>query len=92
VNVAKKSHSNHSIAKGMMWVSHITTVSLMMVVPILIGWGADVYFDILPWLTLVGALFGMSSGLYQLLKLANPSTGSKSSNSKADSKPSRHRK
>lgn len=59
------------MAIAMQWVSQITSVSLMMVLPSLGGWWCDKQFGTEPWLLVAGALLGMTLGmttLYQLVK------------------------
>ncbi|WP_145057873.1 AtpZ/AtpI family protein [Lignipirellula cremea] len=54
----------------MAWTSRITTISMTMITPALIGYALDQWLGWLPWLTLLGAVFGMTAGMLQLLKIA----------------------
>ena len=68
------------MATAMRWVSAVTTVSLEMVVPAVLGVWLDKRLDTSPWLTVVGALLGLGTGMTHLLKIAgSPATGQESS-------------
>jgi F0F1-type ATP synthase assembly protein I len=53
---------------AMAWVSKITSCSLMMVLPGIGGVWADAKLHTSPLFVLIGFAFGMSAGLYLLLK------------------------
>jgi F0F1-type ATP synthase assembly protein I len=57
------------MAVAMQWVSQITSVSLMMVVPAALGYWGDKEFHTGPWLLIVGALLGTAVGMLQLFQL-----------------------
>ncbi len=54
------------------WATRITSVSLMMVVPGLLGYWADLQLGILPGLTVAGFALGMTVGIYQLIRITAP--------------------
>ncbi|MBC8354438.1 MAG: AtpZ/AtpI family protein [Planctomycetes bacterium] len=56
------------MAKGMQWVSKITTVALEMVVPIVIGTWLDQKLDT-QFLGLLGIVLGVPLGLWHLIKM-----------------------
>lgn len=56
-------------AIAMEWVARVTTISLEMFVPGLIGQWLDKQWGT-RWLTLMGFLFGLTAGLWHLLLLA----------------------
>ena len=58
------------MASAMRWVSTATTVSLEMAIPAVVGVFLDKRFDTLPWLTVIGALLGLGTGMTHLLKIA----------------------
>lgn len=57
------------MAVAMQWVSQITTVSLMMVLPALGGLWLDRTFGTGPWLLIVGALLGLLASMMHLLRM-----------------------
>lgn len=57
------------LAIAMEWVSRITTVSLVMVLPALAGLWCDSKWGTGPWLVTTGAVFGMAAGMMQLLRM-----------------------
>lgn len=63
------------MAIAMQWVSRITSISLMMVLPALGGYWCDEKFGTGPWLLIAGALLGAvlaATQLFQLVILAKP--------------------
>jgi F0F1-type ATP synthase assembly protein I len=68
----------------MEWVSRITTVALMMVLPAWAGYWCDNRFGSGPWLLIVGALIGLLVGMLQLLGLVDKSNRKKLRGSKRD--------
>jgi len=60
-----------AIARGMQWVARITTVSLEMVIPAVIGTWLDNRIGT-NFLALVGLLIGVPLGLWHLLKMTKP--------------------
>jgi len=77
------------IAEAMRWVSAITTVAAMMVLP---GLGAQCLANrwSWPWLTPVGLVTGMVLGMWYLLLLVRQDTASRdktTTNTEADEEP-----
>ena len=49
--------------------THVTTISLMMVLPAWGGYYVDNYFGTLPLCMILGLILGMTAGVWQLTKL-----------------------
>lgn len=76
-------HDDRSpMAKALSKVTEITTISLMMIVPAMIGYFVDQYFDMLPLFTVIGAVFGMGGAIWQLIAFVSSQEKSKSTNVK----------
>ena len=60
-----------ALAVAMQWVSWVTTVSLEMVVPAVVGYWLDRHFETRGALLAVGAVLGFVVGMSRLLKLAS---------------------
>lgn len=56
---------------AMEWVSRITTISLMMVVPAGLGYWLDSWLGTGPWQLIAGAGFGLFIGLQQVLQMTS---------------------
>jgi F0F1-type ATP synthase assembly protein I len=63
----------------MQWVSTITTIGLMMVLPAALGYWLDTLWGTGPWLLVAGALLGFVLGLWELRKLAKIGPGGRGS-------------
>ncbi|HAH46280.1 AtpZ/AtpI family protein [Gimesia sp.] len=59
-----------SLAEAHQWVSRLTSVSLEMALPALLGHWLDGKWGTSPWLTAVGALLGFATGMIHLLHMA----------------------
>lgn len=57
---------------AMQWSSRITTISLELVVPVLIGYWLDRRWGTLPLLIIVGVILGFVTATLSLLQLAKP--------------------
>ncbi len=57
------------MARALAWVSRITTISLQMVVPAVIGYWIDRRLTTIPLFTLFGSALGMVSGMLQLVRI-----------------------
>ena len=55
---------------AMQWVSRVTTISLEMVLPGLLGYWADQQWNSEPVLLVLGVILGFSVGMWHLVKLA----------------------
>ena len=62
------------LALAMAWASRITTVSVEMVVPIVGGYWLDGWCGTEPALTVLGAAFGLTAGLWHLLRMTRSSS------------------
>jgi F0F1-type ATP synthase assembly protein I len=60
-------------AAAMEWVSQITSVALMMVLPALGGWWLDQKLDSGWWFLVSGAVVGLLMGMLQLLRMLSGS-------------------
>ncbi len=58
-----------SLAEAHIWVSRVTTVSLEMALPALLGHWLDKKSGMTPWLTVVGAVLGFGLGMTHLLRM-----------------------
>ena len=59
------------MAKAIGKASEVTTIAFMMVVPVLLGYWLDVYLGTVPLFAITGLVLGMTSGIWQLIKLVN---------------------
>ncbi|HMO12908.1 MAG TPA: AtpZ/AtpI family protein [Pirellulaceae bacterium] len=67
-------HSNDDrspLARAFEQATHVTTIGIMMVAPVLPGYWLDKYLGTLPLFTILGLAFGMSASLWQLIKFVN---------------------
>jgi F0F1-type ATP synthase assembly protein I len=60
------------IVRGMEWVARATTIALEMALPPLAGSWADDHFGTEPLLTVVGAVLGLITGIWHLVRLTKP--------------------
>ena len=60
------------VAAAIQWVSRITTVALMMVLPGIGGHWLDQRWGTSPWLLIVGAGLGLAVMLMELIRLSQP--------------------
>jgi len=61
-----------SLARAMVWSSRVTTISLEMAVPGLVGVWLDRRLGTGMLLVVVGVILGFALGMWHLIKLANP--------------------
>lgn len=66
------------VAAAFAWVSRITTIAIGMVVPGIIGFWVDHKFGTLVFFTILGCGIGVSMGVWQLVRLANPRSNTNS--------------
>lgn len=59
------------IAKAFQKATEVTTIAFMMVFPTLPGYWLDTYLNTVPLFTMLGFAFGMTGGIWQLIKMAN---------------------
>lgn len=67
-----------AFAAGMMWASRITTVALGFSLPPLIGFALDHWWGTRAVATMIGAVLGFVSGMYQTMRLTSDLPGGKS--------------
>ena len=70
------------LAIAMQWVSQITSVSMMMALPIVAGLYCDRWLGTKPWLVIVGALAGSALGFIQLMEMVSRMNSASSRNAK----------
>ncbi len=66
-----------AFATGMMWASRITTVALGFSLPPLLGFAIDRWWGTIPVGTMIGAVLGFVSGMFQTMRLASDLPGGK---------------
>lgn len=66
------------LALAMGWVSRITTISLEMVLPALLGYWADQWLGTKVLFLVLGVIAGFSLGMWDLVKLASTPPGKES--------------
>jgi F0F1-type ATP synthase assembly protein I len=76
--VAKERDPGSALAAGMMWASRITSVALGFSLPPLLGYALDRWWNTTPVATMVGAVLGFVSGMFQTMRLASDLPGGKS--------------
>jgi len=54
------------------WSARITSISLELVIPVLVGYWLDQRWGTHPWLVLVGAGLGFAAATLSLMRLAKP--------------------
>ena len=65
-----------SIQAGLYWSHQVTSMSLGLVFPVLIGWWVDSKFETKPAGIVVGALIGFALLMYRLLQMISPNAPS----------------
>lgn len=58
-------------AKALSWVSNITAISVMMVLPAFGGYYLDQYFGTVALFMFIGMILGLAAGFIQLMKLVS---------------------
>jgi F0F1-type ATP synthase assembly protein I len=61
-----------SFASAYMWSARITSISLELVIPVLIGYWLDYRWGTLPLLLIVGVVLGFLTATLSLLRLTKP--------------------
>lgn len=64
------------VAQAIGKASEITTIAFAMVLPILLGYWLDQALGTIPLFVILGLVLGMTSGIWQLIKLVNRQSGS----------------
>ena len=67
-----------ALAAGMIWASRITTVALGFSLPPLLGFALDRWLGTVPVATMIGAVLGFVSGMFQTMRLGSDLTRGKS--------------
>ncbi|MBN2216009.1 MAG: AtpZ/AtpI family protein [Pirellulales bacterium] len=62
------------LAVAAAWASLVTTIALEMALPALLGHWVDLRLGSGPWLLLLGAVFGLTAGMWHLLRLTVKNT------------------
>ena len=63
----------HSLARGYVLASRVSSIGLQMVVPLGLGWWADSSWKTTPWCMILGAGLGFVIAMLQLIHLARES-------------------
>lgn len=75
VNMSSRSGNGRPpLVTAYRWVSQITTVSLEMVLPAVLGDWLDKRWGTAPWLVVVGAMLGFATGMRHLLQMVKGSS------------------
>lgn len=69
-------------AKALSKVAQITTISLMMIIPAIIGYFVDQYFGTVILFTALGLVFGIGSAVYQLVQFVSAQNSKSASTTK----------
>jgi len=75
--VVEQREPGSAFAAGMMWASRITTVALGFSLPPLLGFALDRWWGTVPVATMIGAVLGFASGMFQTMRLARDLPGGK---------------
>lgn len=73
MDVKEPRNDNLPLVLAMQWSSRITTISLELVVPLLIGYWLDRRWGTLPLFIIVGVVLGFITATLSLMRLAKPS-------------------
>lgn len=71
----KPQDSRPPLVVAMTWVNRLTTISIEMVLPAVLGYWGDKRWGTRPLLVAIGALLGFSIAMWHLLKIANRDNG-----------------
>ena len=85
--VESSAETRPPMAAAMRWVSAATTVSLEMAIPAGVGVWLDKQFEMTPWLTVIGALLGLGTGMSHLLKIAGSPPGRQQTTTDREAEP-----
>lgn len=61
--------SRSAVSVGLEWGSRVTTIGLEFALPAVLGRGVDVWLGTAPWLTVAGAVLGLTVGMIHVLRL-----------------------
>jgi F0F1-type ATP synthase assembly protein I len=64
-----------SYARAMVWVSRITSIAVMMVLPGAVGYWADMRIGTKPVFLILGVILGFVGGMWQLIGLTKHKDG-----------------
>jgi hypothetical protein len=68
--VIQEPDTRSALSIGLDWGTRVTTIGLEFALPAFLGFGLDRWWGTSPWLTLVGALLGLATGMTHVLRLA----------------------
>ena len=66
-----------SVARGYVLANRVTSIAMQMAVPPALGWWADSQLNTKPWLLILGAVFGFTVSMFELLRMAKDSNDGK---------------
>lgn len=67
--MVKPGDSRSPVSIGLDWGARVTSIGLEFALPAVLGHFLDKWLDTAPWLTLVGAVLGMATGMTHVLRL-----------------------
>ena len=62
-----------AVARGYVLATRVTSISLQMALPPVVGWWIDDQLGTTPWLTILGVVLGFTTSMRELLRLAKES-------------------
>ena len=62
-----------AVARGYVIATRVTSIGIQMAIPPAVGWWADSKFNTAPWLLCLGAVFGFTVSMFELVRLAKDS-------------------
>jgi len=68
--VIQEPDTRSALSIGLDWGTRVTTIGLEFALPAFLGFGLDRWWGTSPWLTLLGALLGVATGMIHVLRLA----------------------
>jgi hypothetical protein len=68
--VIQKPESRSALSVGYYWCARVTTMGLEFVIPAMLGFGLDRWLKTSPWITVIGAFFGLGLFTSQVFRLA----------------------
>jgi hypothetical protein len=69
--VIQEQDTRSALSIGLDWGTRVTTIGLEFALPAFVGFGLDRWWDTSPWMTLVGAILGVATGMTHVLRLAS---------------------
>ena len=67
----------NAVARGYVLATRVTSIGMQMALPPAFGWWVDSKWNTEPWLLILGAVFGFSVAMLELVRFAKDSQNSK---------------